>query len=125
MRAQLIFLLFVLFSLFSTYCYCKKFESDHLYSLSEKNAYTAVKNSTVPVFIFLYIPFSWINLTQMINLIHGSYVPNCDFCKELAPTWIALAEKQKEQTLVAVVDCSDNSVLCKYWNVTEVPTLFL
>ena len=38
---------------------------------------------------------------------------------------IELAEKQKEQTLVAVVDCSDNSVLCKYWNVTEVPTLFL
>lgn len=52
------------------------------------------------------------------------YSPKCFHCNQLAPTWIELAKKMKENHIcVAEVDCLASAAVCKSFNVTQVPQI--
>ncbi|TPX54039.1 hypothetical protein SeMB42_g00442 [Synchytrium endobioticum] len=51
------------------------------------------------------------------------HAPWCGHCKKLAPVWEDFAGKMKNKLIVATVDCTAESVLCKQKGVRGYPTL--
>eukprot|EP00339_Tiarina_fusa_P010914 CAMPEP_0117049906 /NCGR_PEP_ID=MMETSP0472-20121206/34456_1 /TAXON_ID=693140 ORGANISM="Tiarina fusus, Strain LIS" /NCGR_SAMPLE_ID=MMETSP0472 /ASSEMBLY_ACC=CAM_ASM_000603 /LENGTH=235 /DNA_ID=CAMNT_0004763483 /DNA_START=124 /DNA_END=831 /DNA_ORIENTATION=+ len=53
------------------------------------------------------------------------YSPECNYCKALSKDWIALAELDIPNIQLAVVNCIDEEILCRYWDISEVPSIYM
>merc|ERR1712137_19580 len=53
------------------------------------------------------------------------YAPGCSYCKALAEDWVKLSEADVPNLQLAVVNCEADQSLCRYWELTEVPSLYL
>jgi thioredoxin-like negative regulator of GroEL len=53
------------------------------------------------------------------------YVPSCNHCNNLAPTWAELAKAfaNDEEVKIAEVDCTEHKALCQEHDVSVYPTL--
>lgn len=81
-------------------------EGDAVVELTDSNFKEKVLASNVPAFVQFHAPW-------------------CHYCKQMMPTWIKLAEELKGKTLIGRVDCVENVILRRKFNVQGFPTLLL
>ncbi|ESN99599.1 hypothetical protein HELRODRAFT_101552 [Helobdella robusta] len=55
------------------------------------------------------------------------YVPWCEFCKHLSPTWMELAFRSRKvkNVVIAEVNCADQKHLCDRYDIRGYPTMLL
>jgi len=108
MKYFLFFVFFIVFCLFNI-SYSKKVTHDNILVLNE----TVVNHRIID------------NEKEDKAIFIKFYDPSCDYCKSLAKQWIELADENIEGIQLAVINCKSEQLLCKYWEITEVPTIYL